>query len=987
MRIGLISDLHLQNWNSFGYCSDNKISKRLLKQKEVFEQAADIFKKEAVDFIIFGGDWTHSVGTISNEVLNISKDLLNNLSLPILFASGNHDTPVRYLPKDHHILTNILYDFKRDVNIDKELIKRVKLVNFYDDISNISDIKDYDLVVVHKTPVGSVVGKHIFNEGVNWRKLAHQNKFVAFGHIHQMQKLSENCFVIGSPMHLGFGDEGKRGIWIVDTDVNRCSFYKLDYPEFIVVNTSNEVKEDDNYYKVLNSSSRVTGDNVISVVLPEVFEERIKSNSFIEILKEWLTINEKDNSYLDVVKDILEEKLTLVKQFYSGKISKVVIKDFLSVGEVEYIIPENGFTLITGDSGTFNSNGSGKSSLTGEAICWALFGETTKGLTGDDVIRRGQDDCSVKLILNKGNNKIIIERSRKDGLKITVDVIETSAFPRVDRKDNIIVDTVLSGMRQTDRQEYLEESILGFDKTVFLASVYFSQENLLMLTHLSDTEKTNMITNLLGFEQYDSLQEQVISKIHSLEKEIELKNKERIDIDKSLVGLKTTVLGNEERIKDKNKQISDHEQSIQMYTEKVNEYTNRLNEKIDFIKVDYLTEIQNLRDTQDKIDNKLVTIREMKEGLVGDISSINSKISSCRMECSVNEKEVIKLENEIKSLQSLEKNVKCDKCGSFITEENIEKFVNEKSGIISQLSASLVVIEKDLMEFQKTLSQLSKEHSVLISKEKSLTEERLGTRLNLVTLEQLQRDQETREKDYLVSAEKIRGEIDKYSSFIKDSKKKIGGLNEQLKDIYTDKDKLLDKIKMLDDSILSTNESIRKIEDIISKLGFWKIAFSSKGIRSVLLDRFCNEINVFVNQYLSTVSSGLMTLVVTPTKVTKGGEERNKIGMSIQIDGQEVKYESLSGGEKRRVDISLIFGLNKWISSKHNIDNGIFGLIILDEVFSFLDSTGSETTAQLLWDEGKNRNIFVIDHALGLSSYADRIWTVNKVNGVSKLLL
>jgi DNA repair exonuclease SbcCD ATPase subunit len=107
--------------------------------------------------------------------------------------------------------------------------------------------------------------------------------------------------------------------------------------------------------------------------------------------------------------------------------------------------------------------------------------------------------------------------------------------------------------------------------------------------------------------------------------------------------------------------------------------------------------------------------------------------------------------------------------------------------------------------------------------------------------------------------------------------------------------------------------------------------------------------------------------------------------MNILLEGQEVKYESLSGGEKRRVDLSLIFGLNRWVSEKYLVPNGILGLIILDECFSYLDVSGSEVVAQLLLEEGNDRSIFVIDHSLSLSSYAINIWTVVKENGVSTL--
>jgi len=119
--------------------------------------------------------------------------------------------------------------------------------------------------------------------------------------------------------------------------------------------------------------------------------------------------------------------------------------------------------------------------------------------------------------------------------------------------------------------------------------------------------------------------------------------------------------------------------------------------------------------------------------------------------------------------------------------------------------------------------------------------------------------------------------------------------------------------------------------------------------------------------------------------VLKSGEERNKIGMDILLNGLPRKYKSLSGGEKRRVDISLCFGLNSWVSSRYGLPNGLLGVLIFDEIFSFLDKSGEESTATLLYEQGANKAIFVIDHAMNLSSYAVRVWKVRKVGGISTL--
>jgi DNA repair exonuclease SbcCD ATPase subunit len=96
-------------------------------------------------------------------------------------------------------------------------------------------------------------------------------------------------------------------------------------------------------------------------------------------------------------------------------------------------------------------------------------------------------------------------------------------------------------------------------------------------------------------------------------------------------------------------------------------------------------------------------------------------------------------------------------------------------------------------------------------------------------------------------------------------------------------------------------------------------------------------------------------------------------------------YKSLSGGQKRRVDVSLCLSLNKWVSDRYNVPNGLLGLIILDEIFSYLDKEGEESLANLISSESSNKAILVVSHTPSLESFATNIWEVEMRNNISKL--
>jgi len=975
VRFGLVSDTHFQNWQAFGQCHENRISKRLLKQRDNFLQAVSVFKRERVDCIIHGGDWGHSVGTISNEVLNLSKDLLGSFETPILFVCGNHDTPIRTAPKDHHLLTNILEGFRATFPLDfpnAECLGKGKLclINFQDEI-DYEKVKGYDLVVVHKTPVGAQLGNYTFGEGTNWRRLASQNKFVAFGHIHQMQKLSENCFIIGAPMPFTFGDDGRRGVWTVDTDEGTCTFHKLDYPEFITVNSPEDIKDDGNYYKLFGTRLKIENENVISVVTPDTFKERIKAQDFHGIVHEWIELNGKDDTYFDLVKDILDEKMSFVKSFYKGRLAKVSIQDFLSIQSAEYKVPESGFTLITGESDGFSSNGSGKSSIIGESICWALFGETTKGLTGDDVIRNGQNDCSVELLLDAGGSNVIVKRSRKSGLSVMVIENGQAKLPT-------------EGMLQKQAQELLE-GILGFDKSVFLSSVYFSQENLLMMAKMSDTEKTSMITDLLGFDQYDDLQELVLQKTTKISGDILKDERAKTESEKDLAVARAVLDGVLRAIEEKAHKVKECLAAIDTHKDGIAELKSNGVVKLSFEKVDYDSKIRETEEAKETIHKKLEAIRETVDLVHKEQGDCSAKMVVLKVELDSLKASRKKIESEINVLRGAQVGVRCDKCGSTVSEDSVDSFINDKESDLVQIDADRTVIEAELKGKEAALKDVMLRLVQLDAKEDGFKAQESEIGPELSRLNRLKTEQLSKQHELEMAQERMRGEIERHKSFIDEYSVRADGIRKEKHGLTVDRDDKEEAIKILEEVMGRFSTRIRQSEEKIEKLSFWKTAFSPKGIRSVLLDRFCNDINATINGYLSTVSGGTMSIMMTPTKTTKAGEERNKIGMLIRLNGNETKYEALSGGEKRRVDVSLCFGLNKFVSEKYQVPSGILGIVILDEVFSFLDRSGEESVADLLYSEGKSRNVFVIDHALNLSSYADQVWVVKKEHGISTL--
>jgi DNA repair exonuclease SbcCD ATPase subunit len=163
-------------------------------------------------------------------------------------------------------------------------------------------------------------------------------------------------------------------------------------------------------------------------------------------------------------------------------LKSLVIKDFLSFKEATIDFSKPGLYFISGfNDKNGDSNGSGKSSIV-SAICWALFNKTTKGLTGQDVVRWGTDSCYVKLEVTDGKTDYIIERGPRN-LAFSIGGVSQLG-------------------NKTDVQRIIESTFRS-DYFTFVRSTAFSQGQVQFLGASTDTSKKELFKGILNLDKID----------------------------------------------------------------------------------------------------------------------------------------------------------------------------------------------------------------------------------------------------------------------------------------------------------------------------------------------------------------------------------------------------------------------------------------------------------------------------------------------------
>jgi len=115
------------------------------------------------------------------------------------------------------------------------------------------------------------------------------------------------------------------------------------------------------------------------------------------------------------------------------------------------------------------------------------------------------------------------------------------------------------------------------------------------------------------------------------------------------------------------------------------------------------------------------------------------------------------------------------------------------------------------------------------------------------------------------------------------------------------------------------------------------------------------------------------------TSKLKTGEIRERWGFySERLDN----YNACSSGEKRRIDIAVLLGLNAILRSRV----GGINLLVFDETLDTLDKSGIEGLFELI--KGLNiPSIFLVSHSDDLKQEFDfnNYWTVERKGNISVL--
>ncbi|ARX48351.1 AAA family ATPase [Raoultella ornithinolytica] len=608
------------------------------------------------------------------------------------------------------------------------------------------------------------------------------------------------------------------------------------------------------------------------------------------------------------------------------------VENFMALANAKVELDQRGLVLIqgvnAGDSSAA-SNGAGKSTLM-NSLMWCIYGETSHGVKGDDVLSTGHEkNCRVKVTIEDEGKRYAIIRHRK----------------HKEFKNRLIVrgeDGDMTKGKDSLTQEFVER-LIGASKEVFMASIYASQEAMPDLPGMSDKNLKTIVEEAAGVDRltkaYAIARERAnaaaarmettktkmdacLSLVESAQNELESAKtsseawerdrSERLDVARAdLVGAEVTLTEVEMELRSLPEQIRDTENAIGKEREKLA--------------------------SKEEHDAKLVKVR----GAITDIRA------SIRITENI-QKEAMQRARAFK-VKAEEVNTKvgepCPTCGKAYCVEDLstvkESFVEQARSEISQAQASATSVAKyqehleKALKIESSLVASTPDVSAIISRIEQLTKE-LGTLRH--------REKEVVAVEALVArarseVDRITKEINPFLAVIKRheeslaaNKSNYGVLKTELKNIQ-EQALLLDKARQV---------------------------YSPAGVRSHILTSVTPFLNAQTAEYLNTLSDGNIVAEWSTMESTKKGEWRDKFNISVRKIGASKTFQTLSGGEKRKVRIACSLALQDLVASRASKNIELF---IGDEIDDALDTAGLERLMGILEAKARERGtVMIISH-------------------------
>lgn len=619
---------------------------------------------------------------------------------------------------------------------------------------------------------------------------------------------------------------------------------------------------------------------------------------------------------------------------------RIIISNFLSIGQADIDLKDNGYVLVKGvnnhteDSAI--SNGSGKSTVF-EAIIWCLCGETLRGSKNVTNIN-GDDGALVELFFRIDSNNYHIIRSKdnskyKTNLKLFVN------------------DNDISGKGIRDTEKILSETLPELTSSFIGSVIILGQGMPQKFTNNSPSGRKEVLEKLSKSDfMIEDLKKRVSDRKVVLQKQLREHEDNLLSLKSKLETQRNIILDNQNKLQNIESKETYEARLKQFNQDKSDKCAERDNvEKLKTVK-EAQAYIESLKTTRQTVESKLF---EETTHLTDKYNSVNESLSFSISELTVNKTKLEKYINDVENMTEI-----CPTCHQRIegvVKPDISKEKESLEGMIRKIKEFEVCKRNNTDNFNTDRITLK----TAADTELKIIQEGINKQQNIISAF------EESQKVLNTSITELDKQIQECENFIKVLDTKRETLQESIEEGQRVENELCTEIhreRLLGDDTEAHLSVINKFDTMLKR-----------DFRGYLLSNVITYIDSRAKNYAKDVFD---------TQDISFKLEGNNILISFQ--GKD--YENLSGGERQKVDLIVQFSIRDMLSEYMNFSSSI---LVLDEIFDNLDSTGCEKVINMISKRFNDINsIYIISHhAEELNIPVDNYLTVIKnSNGVSSVV-
>lgn len=639
--------------------------------------------------------------------------------------------------------------------------------------------------------------------------------------------------------------------------------------------------------------------------------------------------------------------------------TKVIIQNFLTIGNAEINLKDRGLLLIQGankDDSSADSNGAGKSSIA-DAICWALYGVTARGVSTDAVVNKSaKKDCVVELHFEDAGEFYRIVRHRKDSTN------KNATFVQQKHGVGGVMPLDLHKGTEKETQEVIN-ALVGCSLEVFQAAVYAGQEKMPDLPSMTDKQLKLMIEEAAGTE--------VLARAHQIARDrlsVAFRELSSLQTLSSTHSVQHTTAA--ARLADETVKHADFEAQRKPQAKAELAKTIPLNAK--FIELGGKIDAEELKDRGTellKIASTFASLkseRDEQERLDKLILTASKALATAEAAARRAKQDHT---NAVEALRTLSDKVgqPCGECGKAYCEHDLEAVKKLRQ---ADLDAATETLKRCANEYKSAKAAHDDAQERATAHKKTLTD------VTAMAARQRELQDELAQIEVLKKEKTaIEVEIEKCKS--------AAGVWLKKDNPYTASVALMEKtLRELEEQMRANEEKVREVESQVEILEEAVKVYGPAGVRAHILDTVTPYLNDRTSHYLSALADDNIHAVWNTLTTNAKGELKEKFNIEVKNDKGAESFEGLSGGEKRKVRLATAMALQDMVASRATKPINIF---IADEVDHALDESGLERLMTVLNEKAKERGtVLVISHN-SLSDWIDEVITVTKEAGYGKV--